>query len=175
MGRNAIFVALLLGIMIFQVTVVNRLPLPGQAAPDLVLLAVVGYALARGAAAGAAMGFAAGLLSDVLPPAAHLFGHHALVLCLVGFIAGRAVESHPGAGPLAALACAVAGPVIAVATGALLGDPRTGVPMLTTTLPQAVLYNLLAASPVVWVVRRLVCGPEPRPVQVLGYVMRSRL
>ncbi|MGW2191237.1 hypothetical protein ACWCSH_02655 [Streptosporangium sp. NPDC001682] len=94
---------------------------------------------------------------------------------VVVFIAGRAVESHPGAGPLAALACAVAGPVIAVATGALLGDPRTGVPMLTTTLPQAVLYNLLAASPVVWVVRRLVCGPEPRPVQVLGYVMRSRL
>ena len=175
MGRNAIFVALLLGTMIVQVTVVNRLPLPGQAAPDLVLLAVAGYALARGAAAGAAMGFAAGLISDVLPPAAHLLGHNALVFCLVGFMAGRAVESHPEAGPLAALACAVAGPVIAVAIGALLGDPRIGMSTLTTVLPQAVLYNLLAASPVVWVVRRLVCGPEPRPVQVRGYVMRSHL
>ncbi|WP_344749045.1 hypothetical protein [Streptosporangium vulgare] len=38
------------------------------------LLAVVGYALARGAAAGAVMGFAAGLVSDLLQPAAHLLG-----------------------------------------------------------------------------------------------------
>lgn len=174
MARNVAFVMLLLGIMVVQVTVVNRLPLPGQAEPDLVLLAVAGYALARGAAAGAVMGFAAGLISDLLPPAAHLLGHNAFVFCLVGFLAGRAVESRPGTGPLAALACAVAGPVIAVAAGALLGDPRTDMSMLTTALPQAVLYNLIAAPPVVWGVRRLVRGPEARPVQVLGHVMRSR-
>lgn len=175
MGRNAAFVLLLLGIMIVQVTVVNRLPLPGNAAPDLVLLAVVGYALARGAAAGAVMGFAAGLVSDLLPPAAHLLGHNALVLCLMGFLAGRAVESRPFAAPLAAMACAVAGPVVALVTGALVGDPRTGLSMLTTVLPQAMAYNLIAATPVVWMVRRLVRGPEPSPVRVPQHIMRNRL
>jgi rod shape-determining protein MreD len=175
MGRNALFVVLFLGIMIVQVTVVNRLPLPGQAAPDLVLLAVVGYALARGAAAGAVMGFATGLLSDLLPPAAHLLGHNALVFCLVGFLAGRAVESRPSAGPLVALACAVAGPVVALVTGALVGDPRTEVSMLTGVLPQAMVYNLIAAPPVVWMVRRIVRGPEPRSIQVPRHVMRSRV
>ncbi|MFF5250399.1 rod shape-determining protein MreD [Streptosporangium sp. NPDC000095] len=174
MGRNAMFVALLLGIMILQVTVVNRLPLPGHAAPDLVLLAVVGYALARGAAAGAVMGFAAGLVSDLLPPAAHLLGHNALVFCLIGFMAGRAVESRPAAGPLAALACAIAGPVVALVTGALVGDPRAGVSMLTAVLPQAMIYNLLAAPPVVWMVRRVVRGPEPRLIQMPRSAMRSR-
>ncbi|MEU8381469.1 rod shape-determining protein MreD [Streptosporangium sp. NPDC048865] len=166
---------LLLGIMIVQVTVVNRLPLPGHAAPDLVLLAVVGYGLARGAAAGAIMGFAAGLVSDLLPPAAHLLGHNALVLCLMGFLAGRAVEGRPGAEPLVAMACALAGPVVALVSGALVGDPRTGVSMLTTVLPQAMAYNLLAAPPVVWMARRLVRGPESRPVQVPRHIMRSRL
>ena len=94
------------------------------------------------------MGFAAGLVSDVLPPAAHLLGQYALVLCLIGFIAGRAPESRPDAGPLVALACAVAGPLFAVVTGAHAAATHgLGVSMLTTTLPQAMLYNLLAAPP----------------------------
>ncbi|WP_344981185.1 rod shape-determining protein MreD [Streptosporangium fragile] len=159
-----LFAVMLLLVMVVQVTVVNRLPLPGEAAPDLLLLAVVGYALARGAAAGAAMGFAAGLLSDVLPPVAHLLGQNAFVLCLIGFVAGRAVESHPGAGPLASLGCAVAGPVIAAAAGALLNDARVDLATLTTVLPQAALYNLLAAPPVVWAARRIAGGPGIRPV-----------
>lgn len=175
MGRGAIFVGLLLLTMIAQVTVVNRLPLPGEATPDLVLLAVVGYALVRGSAAGAAMGFGAGLVSDVLPPVAHLLGQNALVLCLIGFIAGRMMESHPNAAPLAALGCAVAGPLIAVATGVLLGDARIGGSMLWTKLPQAGLYNLLAAPPVVWVVMRVVRGPRVRTIQTARYLARSRI
>ncbi|GAA3408407.1 hypothetical protein GCM10018952_05420 [Streptosporangium vulgare] len=95
MGRNVAFVLLFLGIMIVQVTVVNRLPLPGNAAPDLVLLAVVGCTRWRAGRGGSRHGFRAGLVSDLLPPAAHLLGHNALVLCLMGFLAGRAVESQP--------------------------------------------------------------------------------
>ncbi|MBB2913072.1 rod shape-determining protein MreD [Streptosporangium becharense] len=160
MVRGVLFVAMLLIVMVVQVTVVNLLPLPGEAVPDLVLLAVVGYALARGATAGAVMGFTVGLVSDVLPPVAHLLGQNAFLLCLVGFIAGRAVEKYPGAGPVAALGCAAAGPVIAVAAGALLNDVRVDLATLTTVLPQAVFYNLLAAPPVVWAARRVVRGPE---------------
>jgi rod shape-determining protein MreD len=170
MGRNAIFVGLLLLTMVVQVTFVNRLRLPGEASPDLVLLAVAGYALVRGAGAGAAMGFAAGLISDVLPPSAHLLGQNALVLCLIGFMAGRAMESRPNAGPLVALACAVAGPLIAVAVGAMLGDIRVEVSTLMATLPQAMLYNLLAAPPVVWAAARVVRGPVARSSLSSGHL-----
>ncbi|MFC7649162.1 rod shape-determining protein MreD [Streptosporangium lutulentum] len=166
---------LLLLTMVVQVTVVNRLPLPGEAAPDLVLLAVAGYALARGAADGAAMGFAAGLISDVLPPAVHLLGQNALVLCLIGFVAGRVMERHPNAGPLVALACAAAGPLIAVAVGALLGDVRVEMSTLMATLPQAMLYNLLVAPPVVWAAARIVRGPTVRPLRTAGHFARSRI
>ncbi|MEU4832707.1 rod shape-determining protein MreD [Streptosporangium sp. NPDC023615] len=174
MGRTVAFAVLVVVTMVAQVTVVNRLPLPGQAAPDLVLLAVVGYALARGALPGAVAGFATGLLSDVLPPVAHLFGHNALVFCVVGFVAGRAARGRPGAEPLVALACAAAGPMIAMATGALVGDPRSDPSVIMTALPPAVVYNLFAAPPVVWAVRRLVRGPEPQPLHLRGYVLRGR-
>ncbi len=175
MGRNAIFVGLLLLTMVVQVTFVNRLRLPGEASPDLVLLAVAGYALVRGAGAGAAMGFAAGLISDVLPPSAHLLGQNALVLCLIGFMAGRAMESRPNAGPLVALACAVAGPLIAVAVGAMLGDIRVEVSTLMATLPQTMLYNLLAAPPVVWAAARIVRGPVARSSLSSGHLARGRI
>ncbi|MFI6508069.1 rod shape-determining protein MreD [Streptosporangium sp. NPDC050855] len=174
MGRTVAFAVLVVGIMVAQVSVVNRLPLPGHAAPDLVLLAVVGYALARGAVPGAVAGFATGLVSDVLPPVAHLFGHNALVFCIVGSVAGRAARGRPGAEPLVALACAAAGPAIAMVTGALLGDPRSDLSLLATVLPRAIVYTMLAAPPVVWAVRRLVRGPEPQPVHLRAYVMRSR-
>jgi rod shape-determining protein MreD len=105
---------------------------------------------------------------------AHLFGHNALVFCIVGSVAGRAARGRPGAEPLVALACAAAGPAIAMVTGALLGDPRSDLSLLATVLPRAVVCTMLAAPPVVWAVRRLVRGPEPQPVHLRAYVMRSR-
>ncbi|MFF5208339.1 rod shape-determining protein MreD [Streptosporangium sp. NPDC000396] len=174
MGRDVISVGLLLLVMVVQVTIVNWLPLPGEVAPDLVLLTVVGYALVRGAAAGTVMGFCAGLISDVLPPAVHVLGQYALVLCLVGFTAGRVAESHPGAAMITALVCAAAGPLVAVVTGALFGDARLSEGMFTATLPQAVAYNLLAAPLMVWVVKRILEGPRARAAQPVGYLARSR-
>ncbi|GHE47674.1 hypothetical protein GCM10017673_56880 [Streptosporangium violaceochromogenes] len=174
MGRDALSAGLLLLIMVVQVVVVNRLPLPGQAAPDLVLLGVVGYALARGATAGAVMGFGAGLMTDVLPPAAHMLGQCAAVLCLLGFAAGRMAESRPDSAPLSALACAVAGPVVAVTAGVLLGDARIDGSALTTTLPWAVGYNLLAAPPTVWLAARVARGPRERVLRPVGRLARGR-
>ncbi|MFJ2032787.1 rod shape-determining protein MreD [Streptosporangium sp. NPDC087985] len=174
-GRDVISVGMLLLVMVVQVTVVNRLPLPGVGAPDLVLLALIGYALARGAAAGATMGFCAGLASDVLPPATHVIGQYALVLCLIGFMAGRVAESYPAAVQLTALTCAAAGPLVAVAVGALLGDSRINQSMIMTTLPQMVLYNVLVAPPLVWVVTRIVRGPRTRALRPAGYLTRGRI
>ncbi|MDP9866163.1 MULTISPECIES: rod shape-determining protein MreD [Streptosporangium] len=174
-GRDVLSVGLFLLVMVFQVTVVNRLPLPGAGAPDLVLLTVVGYALVRGSSAGAVAGFCAGLAGDVLPPAAHVLGQQALVLCLIGFLAGRVGESYPDAGLFTALACAAVGPLVAVAVGALLGDDRISQPMLTATLPQAALYNLLAVPPMVWVVTRVVRGPRRRGLQPVRHLARGRI
>ncbi|MBB4916190.1 rod shape-determining protein MreD [Streptosporangium saharense] len=174
MSRDLGAVVVLLLALLVQVTFVNRLPLPGGAAPDLVLLTVVGYALVRGATGGAVMGFAAGFAGDVLPPAAHVLGQYALVLCLIGFAAGRAGESRPEAKLPVALACAAAGPPAVVAISALLGDPAVGGDVLASPLPWAIGYNLLAAPPVVWLVMRIVRGPRERELRPVTHLVRGR-
>ncbi|HEY0937681.1 MAG TPA: rod shape-determining protein MreD, partial [Trebonia sp.] len=78
--------------VIFQFTVVNRLPLPGAGAPDLVLLLVAAIAVTAGPLAGTVSGFAGGLALDVAPPAAHYAGQDALVFCLAGYGAARVVR-----------------------------------------------------------------------------------
>jgi rod shape-determining protein MreD len=54
--------------LVLQLTIVNRLPLPGSGAPDLVLLTVVALGLCARPAAAAVTGFAAGLCLDIAPP-----------------------------------------------------------------------------------------------------------
>ena len=75
--------------VVVQVTVVNRLPLPGAAAPDLVLLLVTAIAVVTTPDVAAVTGFAGGLALDVAPPAAHYAGQNALVFCLAGYAASR--------------------------------------------------------------------------------------
>ncbi|MFC4061000.1 rod shape-determining protein MreD [Planomonospora corallina] len=173
MNRDVLSVAALLLVMIVQVTFVNRLPLPGDAVPDLVMLGVVGYALARGARRGAVMGFAAGLLGDVVPPVAHEVGQYALVLCLIGFVAGRWAESRPEAGPAVAAGCAALGPVVAVVIGVVFGGAAAGVVVLAGSLPSVMLYNLLAAPLMVWMMTRVARGRE-RAVRRAGRLAGGR-
>ena len=119
------------------------------------LLAVVGCALVRGAGAGAVIGFCAGLAVDVLPPSAHLVGQYALVLCLVGFMAGRAGERpSPGRSWRWRVRCRPA------ARGGGRRDARRhqGGGDALATVPLAILYNLLAAPLVVWAATRIVRG-----------------
>ncbi|GGT03212.1 hypothetical protein GCM10010156_71380 [Planobispora rosea] len=157
-SRDTAGLILIVAVMIAQVTLVNRLPLPGGIAPDLALLVVVGFALVHGAEAGAITGFCAGLLGDVVPPAVHLTGEHALVLCLVGYAAGRVVEQAPDTGPLVALGGAAAGPVLAAVAGAAFGGVPVGPVVLADRLVPAVVCNVLAAPPVVWGVIRVFRG-----------------
>ena len=69
MRRAALSVLLVAAAVVLQLTVVNRLTLPGGGAPDLVLLVVIALALCGGPAAGALTGFCAGLSLDLAPPA----------------------------------------------------------------------------------------------------------
>ncbi|WP_223167852.1 rod shape-determining protein MreD [Nonomuraea sp. SYSU D8015] len=136
--------------LLAQVMLVNRVPLPAGGAPDLVLLAVVGAALARGASSGALFGFFAGLLVDVMPPTAHLVGQYAFVLALVGYVAGRGA----GGPATTVVLCVLMAPLLAAAVGMLISDPRVTASTLTEQVPVTVVYTLLVSPIVIWLTTR---------------------
>jgi len=74
MKRLIVVVAALAAALLVQLTIVNRLPLPGGGVPDLVLLCVVGIGLVAGPQPGLIAGFCAGLALDLAPPQAELVG-----------------------------------------------------------------------------------------------------
>jgi rod shape-determining protein MreD len=77
--------AALLGAMILQAGVAPHLAVFGVV-PNLLLLVVVTLGLVEGPVAGSVAGFIAGLLLDMLGTA--VIGPWALVLCVVGYVAG---------------------------------------------------------------------------------------
>ncbi|CAL9443899.1 rod shape-determining protein MreD [Streptomyces sp. enrichment culture] len=139
--------------LVLQVSVLARLHLPG-AVPDLLLLTVLGLALVYGHVGGALVGFGAGLLSDLAPPADHAAGRYALVLCVIGYLAGLVKPENgrlkSASGPLVVVAVAAVGSTLLYAgVGALVGDTaarHVGLPGLLFT---AALYDLLLAPFVV--------------------------
>lgn len=141
--------------LLAQVMLVNRLPLPGGGAPDLVLLAVIGAALGRGAQHGAVLGFCAGLLVDIMPPSAHLVGQYAFALAVVGYVAGRGAG-----GPVTTVVlCVLIAPLLAALVVGLVSDPRVTVAALTERVPVTVVYTLLISPIVIWLTTR---GREAR-------------
>jgi rod shape-determining protein MreD len=157
----ALFVA-----VVVQLTVVNRLPFPGSAGPDLVLLLVTAIAVATTPTAGAVTGFAAGLALDVAPPAAHYAGEYALIFCLVGYGAARVVraiwdtsgEQDPLMSFTVMAVAAAAGEAGKAALGMLLSDPDVTGAVATRVLPTAILYDLVLAPFVFWLVARVIRG-----------------
>ncbi|WP_327090537.1 rod shape-determining protein MreD [Nonomuraea sp. NBC_01738] len=137
--------------VLLQLMLVNRLPLPGGAAPDLVLLAVAAVAMARGPAMGAVIGFSAGLLVDVVPPTAHAMGEYAFVLTVIGFLAGRGLGN-----PVTTIvACVLVAPLLEAAVGGLVGEPGVSMAALVTQASVTVVYTLVAAPLVVWLTTRV--------------------
>ena len=163
-GRQAAIVTVLtaglFAAVVLQLTVVNRLPLPGSAAPDLVLLLVTAIAVCTGPAAGALAGFAGGLALDVAPPAAHYAGQDALVFCLAGYGAAWAVRAvWDATGERSAVttftvmaAATAAGEAGKAALGLLLSDPDVTTAAISRVLPTAILYDLVLAPFVYWLV-----------------------
>jgi rod shape-determining protein MreD len=157
-GRKVTAVAVTAIALIVQVSVTNRLPLPGSVTPDLVLLTVVALALVNGPLVGLVTGFCAGLTADIVPPADHTIGRYALVYCLVGYICGLftdEMDRSPVTPFVAVAAGALGGTLLYVGVGMMLGDPRAGWPVVSRVVPLAVLYDVLASPFVVWGVLRL--------------------
>ncbi|MFC6080045.1 rod shape-determining protein MreD [Sphaerisporangium aureirubrum] len=174
--RGVLGVLLVLGVMVLQVSVVNRMVFPGGGGPDLVLLCVVLVALGRGAVGGAVVGFLIGVVADVLPPSAHVMGQYALVFCLVGFAVGRAGERAPGTAAVTVIVALMVAPLLAAGIGGLLGDPRVDWPAPMRVWPSMVMYNLAIAAAGFWVVsRRSGDRPRRRAVPTGAYPVRRRM
>jgi rod shape-determining protein MreD len=163
--RAALASALLLLALVLQLSVLPLLSLPG-ATPDLVLLCVVGLALAAGPMTGTVVGFAAGLALDLAPPADHAIGRWALVLCLVGYAAGLAKSEaeRSAVAPLVVVAVAALSAMLLFAgIGVVIGDPRVGWEPLLRVAPTALLYDVVLAPFVVSAVIALARRVAPDP------------
>ncbi len=157
MRRAVVSCGLLLLAILLQLTLVNGVPLPGGAPPDLVLVVVAALALAGGPLEGMLAGFCAGLALDIAPPATHLLGQEALVFCLVGYACGRLGRgldtSAWGLIGVVALGSA-AGELLYVATGLMFGDPDISLAAARHVLPASLIYDILLSPFVLFVVVR---------------------
>ncbi|MGX1130671.1 rod shape-determining protein MreD [Streptomyces glaucescens] len=152
-NRILLSVTLVVVALVLQVSVLARLHLPG-AVPDLVLLTVLGLALVYGHVGGALIGFGAGLLADLAPPADHAAGRYALVLCVVGYLAGLVKPENgrlkSATGTMAVVGAAAIGTTLLYAgVGALVGDTAARHVGLGGLLFTATVYDLLLAPFVV--------------------------
>jgi rod shape-determining protein MreD len=159
-----LFAALILQAALFSVV---RLPL---ASPDLLLVVVAAIGFARGPRFAMVSGFCVGLAADVVPPAAHAIGRQAFVLCLVGFLAGRASDSVKGSAvrPMLSIACLAAlSPFVYAMLGAAVGDSSDRWGDLAPAAAGAALYAGLLAPFVVPVVQLFASRGEGRPLAAL--------
>ncbi|MFF7387309.1 rod shape-determining protein MreD [Streptomyces scabiei] len=176
-NRMLLSTTLVIVALVIQVSVLARLHLPG-AVPDLVLLTVLGLALVYGHVGGALIGFGAGLLSDLAPPADHAAGRYALVLCVIGYLAGLAKPEtgrlKSATGPMVVVVVAALGSTLLYAgVGALVGDDaarHVGLPSLLFT---AALYDLLLAPFVVPGVIALARRAENDPLGETGSAAKA--
>lgn len=130
-----------------QVSIVDRVPLPGGR-PDLLVLCVVAFALVGGPQQGAAVGFCAGLAADVLPPSAHLLGREAFAYTIVGYVAGllEDAEEHSVLTTVFAVAAGAATAVLAYAgLGVLISDPDITRRATVHSLVAVVVYDVILA------------------------------
>ncbi|KPC58945.1 rod shape-determining protein MreD [Streptomyces chattanoogensis] len=158
--------------LVIQVSVLARLQLPG-AVPDLLLLVVLALALVYGHVGGCLVGFGAGLLADLAPPSDHAIGRYALVLCVIGYVAGL---TKPDSGhhrsatvPLIVVIGAAIGSTLMYAgVGALVGDTAARHVGLVGLLLSATLYDLLLAPFIVPLVMAVARRTDNDPLAADG-------
>ncbi|MBT2439239.1 rod shape-determining protein MreD [Streptomyces sp. ISL-36] len=171
-NRILLSVTLVVVALVIQVSVLARLQLPG-AVPDLVLLTVLGLALVYGPVSGSLIGFGAGLLADLAPPADHAAGRYALVLCVIGYLAGLARPENgrlkSASGPMAVVVAAAIGTTLLYAgVGALVGDTAARHVGLGFLLFTAAVYDLLLAPFTVPLIMALARRAENDPLADTG-------
>ncbi|MDJ0340137.1 rod shape-determining protein MreD [Streptomyces sp. H10-C2] len=159
LNRILLSTVLVVVAMVVQVSVLARLHLPG-AVPDLLLLTVLGLALTYGHVGGSLVGFGAGMLADLAPPADHAVGRYALVLCVIGYLAGLAKpetgQLRTAAMPmLVVVAAAIGGTLLYAGVGSLVGDTAGAHVGLAKLLFTAAVYDLLLAPFIVPLVMAL--------------------
>jgi rod shape-determining protein MreD len=167
-NRMLLSTTLVIVALVVQVSVLARLQLPG-AVPDLLLLVVLALALVYGHIGGALIGFGAGLLADLAPPADHAVGRYALVLCVIGYLAGLAKPDNgklrSATGPLLVVVAGALGSTLLYAgVGALVGDSAARQVGLVDLLFTAVLYDLLLAPFTVPLIMALALRAENDPL-----------
>ena len=154
-GDVAVLAVLLPVAVLFQLSAASDFSLVAGA-PDLVLIAVCGVALARGPAAGCLAGFAAGLALDVL--AQHALGRDALIYCVAGYCLGSAGEKlRPPAAVRSLLLVALATALVRVAEGGvafMLGSDGALGRAFSVQLAAAPAASVLFAIPLLALLRR---------------------
>lgn len=162
--RVALIVVLVLIACIVDAVLFDPMNLPGSP-PNVLLLVVAALALVLGPAGGAVTGFFAGLAADILPPADHLIGRYALVLCLVGYLVGLFHDEARDSVILGLVAVGVAAAVATLlygALGGLLSDGRVDAHTVLSSLPFSILYDVVLAPFVVPWVMALARRAEPQ-------------
>ena len=167
-NRMLLSTTLVVVALVVQVSVLARLQLPG-AVPDLLLLVVLGLAFVYGHMAGAFIGFGAGLLADLAPPADHAAGRYALVLCVIGYLAGLVRPDNgqlrSATGPMVVVVAAAVGSTLLYASvGALVGDTAARHVGLGSLLFTAAVYDLLLAPFTVPLIMALARRAENDPL-----------
>ncbi|WP_328677836.1 rod shape-determining protein MreD [Streptomyces sp. NBC_00322] len=167
-NRMLLSTTLVVVALVIQVSVLARLQLPG-AVPDLLLLVVLGLAFVYGHMAGAFIGFGAGLLADLAPPADHAAGRYALVLCVIGYLAGLVRPDNgqlkSATGPmLVVVAAAIGSTLLYAGVGALVGDTAARHVGLGSLLFTAAVYDLLLAPFTVPLIMALARRAENDPL-----------
>ena len=165
--RGALTVALVVTAVLLEVTALPWLHLPG-AVPDLVCVTVAALGFVGGPVRGAAAGFLAGLLLDVVPPAVGLLGLSAVVLVVVGYLAGLlgSDQERPALLVVGLVGLLAGGAVLLTAlVGGVVAAPRVAWDRVPGLVLTQVAYALVLAAFVVPLVRwlwRLVDPPAPR-------------
>jgi len=160
LGAATVLTALLL-----QDTVMTRLPLPG-AAPDLLLVLVVAFAVVEGPLSGMTTGFIAGVLADSLSD--HSLGRLALAYAVVGYAAGFVADELDRSIALSFLtvgAAAFGAVLIFAGEGILLGDPRVTLSAIGRSIVSSVPYAVALTPFVLPAVSALVRRGDREPLR----------
>lgn len=164
--RYAAAAAVLVPAAVLQVTLAPRLEVAG-AFPNLVLLAVVGWTLIRGAGPGLRWAIAGGLLLDLVAPGP--LGVHALALAVAAYGVGflqRSFEPDAVAMPAVSGAlAALAYNLVLVALSQLLGHPVSLLPVVQAWIAPAALYQA-ALTPLALLLLRRLDRALPQPVAI---------